>query len=228
MKISVVIPALDEERGVARTIDDIPMGELVKMGYDVEIIVVDGGSKDRTVEVAEGMGAKIIVEERRGYGRAYKTGLHSCDGEIIATGDADGTYPFSQLPSLIETLEGEDLDFITTNRFGLMEEGAMSPLHKFGNWILNLALKILHRIHIEDSQSGMWVFRRKILSEMDLISDGMSFSEEIKIEAFNKFRSKEVPITYGKREKEEKKLRSWRDGFSNLIFLFKKRVNLLT
>ncbi len=223
-KISVVIPALNEERGIAKTIEDIPLGELEKKGYEAEIIVVDGDSGDMTREVAAEKGAKVIIERRRGYGRAYKTGFKACEGEIITTGDADGTYPFSSIPSLIEELEKEGLDFITTNRFSSMEEGAMSPLHRLGNGILNFTTRFLHGVRIEDSQSGMWIFRREILDGMDLISDGMSFSEEIKIEAFKKFRGKEAPITYGKREGEEKKLRSWRDGFSNLFFLLKKSL----
>lgn len=220
----MIIPALNEEVGIAKTIEEIPLGKFEQAGLEAEIVVVDGGSKDKTKEVAMGKGAKVIIEGRRGYGRAYKTGFEAATGEIIATGDADGTYPFSMVPELIEIMDREDLDFITTNRFGSMEEGAMSPLHRLGNGILNLATRLLHGVKIKDSQSGMWVFRKNILGGMELVSDGMSFSEEIKIEAFKKFRAKEVPIVYGKRGEEPKKIRSWRDGFDNLLFLLKRAL----
>jgi glycosyltransferase involved in cell wall biosynthesis len=75
------------------------------MGYDVEVIVVDGESTDGTREVALDRGAKVIDEPRRGYGRAYKTGLALARGDIIVTGDADGQYPFSLIPALVKLME---------------------------------------------------------------------------------------------------------------------------
>jgi len=220
--ISIVIPALNEEEGIKRTIKSIPADDLKKMGYDLEIIVVDGCSRDRTREVAESLGAKVIVEPRKGYGRAYKTGFEHAKGDIIITGDADGTYPFEIIPKLVKILEDQNLDFINTNRFEGLEKGAMNPMHILGNKILTLAVRLLFGVKIEDSQSGMWVFRRKLLEKLDLRGDGMEFSEEIKIEAFTKGKAIEVGIPY-RRRIGEKKLKSFRDGFRNLIYLFKKR-----
>jgi len=222
-KVSFVIPALNEEEGIKKTIKSIPKKKLEEMGYEVEIIVVDGGSKDRTKEVAEELGAKVIVEPRRGYGRAYKTGFEHVSGDIIVTGDADGTYPFEEAPRLIKMLEDEGLDFINTNRFEKMEPGAMSLMHKIGNWVLTVAARILFGVNIKDSQSGMWVFRREILKNMELLGDGMEFSEEIKIRAFKRFKAKEVGIEYRQRV-GEKKLRSFKDGIRNLMYLFKLKL----
>lgn len=220
-KISVIIPALNEEEGIEKTLRSIPVEELKKEGYDVEIIVVDGGSQDRTREIAESLGAKVIVEQRRGYGRAYKTGFKHASGDIIITGDADGTYPFELIPKLVRILEENQLEFINTNRFAHMEKGSMSLLHKIGNKILTWTLRVLFKIRIEDSQSGMWVFKRDLLKRLNLTGDGMEFSEEIKIEAFTKGRAIEVDIPYKKRL-GEKKLNSFKDGVRNLMFLFKK------
>jgi len=187
-----------------------------------EILVVDTNSKDRTREIASSLGAIVVEEPRRGYGRAYKTGFARASGDIIATLDADMTYPASEIPRLADELVSKDLDFITTNRFANMEKGAMGAKHRLGNWMLSVTARVLFRVRVKDSQSGMWVFRRTLLASMDLNSDAMAMSEEIKIEAFRKSRAVEVPITYRMRIGEVK-LNSWKDGLGNLKFLFKKR-----
>ena len=223
-KLSILIPALNEEEGIGKTIQAIPRHELEEMGYEVQILVVDNGSEDKTDELARRAGAEVVFESRRGYGRAYKTGFASAKGEIIATADADLTYPVEEIPGLVELLEDEELDFITTNRFALIEKGAMSFRNKVGNTTLSLTMRLLFRLDIKDSQSGMWVFRSSILNKAKLRSDGMPLSEELKLEAcyFLKRRWKEVPILLRERTGRAK-IRAWRDGVANLIFLFKKR-----
>ena len=100
----------------------------------------------------------------------------------------------------------------------------MSFKHKIGNLVLSLAMSLLFFRWVRDSQSGMWVFRRSILKDMKLESDGMAFSEEIKIEALRnpRIRFGEISIMYSSRLGEIK-LNPWRDGFQNLLFLLKKR-----
>ncbi|HOB38553.1 MAG TPA: glycosyltransferase family 2 protein [Methanomassiliicoccaceae archaeon] len=220
LKLSVVIPTLDEEDCIGQVMDELSAALSGKVEF--EIIVVDGMSKDRTREIAEAKGAVVIEEPRRGYGRAYKTGFSKARGEIIATMDGDCTYPAEYILPLVEMLEEEDLEFISTDRFGHMEEGAMSAMHKIGNLALSFTTRLLFGRIIRDSQSGMWVFRREVLSKIRLESDGMPFSEEIKIEAFRKLRSKEVMIRY-RRRVGEVKLSSWRDGWDNFRFLWRKR-----
>lgn len=224
-KISVVIPALNEEQGIEGTIKAIPKNELEGMGYEVQILVVDNGSDDGTGELARKAGAEVVFESRRGYGNACKAGFARATGDIIATADADLTYPIEDIPKLVKMLEVEKLDFLTTNRFALMEKNAMSFQNKVGNMILSLTARLLFRLNIRDSQSGMWVFRRSVLDKMVLRFDSMAFSQELKIEAchFIKCRWKEVPIRYRARAGKAK-LRSWRDGFGNLFHLMKKRV----
>jgi len=219
-KLSVVIPTMNEEKSIGLVIDEVrgAVGE----SRPLEILVIDTASKDKTREIASEHGALVVNEPRRGYGRAYKTGFEKASGEYIATLDADMTYPAYEIPSLVEKLGKEDLDFITTNRFANMAKGAMSAKHRFGNWVLSATARILFRVRIKDSQSGMWVFRRSRLGELTVESDKMSFSEELKIEAFKKLRAAEVPISYRVRVGEVK-LQSWGDGFGNLKYLFKMR-----
>ncbi len=223
--VTIIIPALNEEAAIGRTVQAIPRHELKKMGYEVQILVVDNGSEDNTSELARQAGADVIFEPRRGYGRAYKTGFANARGDIIATADADMTYPVEEIPRLVELLDKENLDFITTNRFAGMEPGAMSHSHKFGNGVLNFTTRLLFQIELRDSQSGMWVFRKSILDKLVLRSDGMPLSEEMKIEAgyYTRCRWEEMPIKYRTRVGKIK-LRFWQDGMQNLSFLIRKRI----
>ena len=223
-KISIIIPALNEEDGIERTISAIPSRKLEEMGYEVQILVVDGDSNDSTRELAREAGAEVVVEPRRGYGRAFKTGFAHAKGDIIATADADATYPVEDIPKLVHTLEQENLDFLTTDRFALIEKGAMSFRNKVGNAILTLTTRILFRLNIKDCQSGMWIFRKNILERL-VLSSNTPLSQELKIEAchFAECRWREVPIHYMPRCGKAK-LGSWKVGFGNLLHLIKKRI----
>ena len=101
----------------------------------------------------------------------------------------------------------------------------MSLKHKIGNLVLSLTMSVLFFRWVRDSQSGMWVFRRSILKAIRLDSDGMAFSEEIKVEALKNpnIQFAEMPVMYTSRLGEIK-LQPWRDGIANLLFLFKKRL----
>ena len=224
------MPTLYEEKGVGKTIDSIKKDIFKKKNWELEIAIIDGLSKDKTQEIAKKRGAKIILEKRRGYGRAYKTGMSKATGDIIVTGDADATYPFSRIHEYIQLLLDEDLDFITTDRFAELKHGSMSVKHAFGNVVLASALRILFFINIRDSQSGMWIFKKEALKKIQPLedfNDGMAFSEEIKIEMFTAkhVKAKEIPSTLSSREGEVK-LESFKDGYRNLKFLFKKRLYL--
>src|SRR5204863_4535302 len=139
-------------------------------------------------------GAKVIREEVRGYGRSYKRGFADATSDIIVTLDGDQSYPVDALSYLLEAFLHLNVDFLNASRFPVRDRRAMSLKHKFGNLVLSLAMSILYFRWVRDSQSGMWVFRRSILEPMKLTSDGMAFSEEIKIEALkiNRYRFAEI------------------------------------
>ena len=225
-----MIPTINEEKGIGKTLDMINKGFFKKNKWELEILIIDGDSEDKTREIAEKKGAKVIVEKRKGYGRAYKTGLPLATGDVIVTGDGDATYPFERIHLYIQELIDEDLDFITTDRFAGLRRGSMSIKHFFGNFILNLTLRVLFFVKIRDSQSGMWVFRKSALDKVQPLEDfddGMPFSEEIKIEMFTSkdIKAKEIPSALYSREGEVK-IQSFSDGWKNFKFLFKKRVSL--
>ncbi len=222
------MPTLNEEVGIGKTIDSINKDFFKKNNWEIEIVIVDGDSKDKTQEKAKKKGAKIIIEKRKGYGRAYKTGMSQVTGDIIVTGDGDATYPFDKIHEYIQMLLDEKLDFITTDRFAELKQGSMSVKHAFGNIMLATALRILFLINIGDSQSGMWIFKKETLDKIQPLedfNDGMPFSEEIKIEMFTSkhIKSKEIPSTLYAREGAVK-LESFKDGWKNFKFLFKKRI----
>lgn len=218
-----MIPTLNEELGIKKTLTGIPKKELSDLGYDLEIIVIDGNSDDRTRYVAEELGAKVIIEKRRGYGRAYKTALQEAKGCIMVTLDADGTYPTDLIPTYVKDLKEKKLDFITVNRFSKMEDGAMGIFHRVGNKLLTFFMHLLYSIEVKDSQSGMWIMSKKFAGAINMQSEGFSFSEEIKIIAFKFFKAQESEGTYSRRAGKVK-LGTLKDGWSNLKFLFKYKL----
>lgn len=217
----MVLPALDEQEGIGHVIDALPRARLRAAGHRVRVLVVDGGSRDRTRELAEAAGAQVL-RAPRGYGRQYRAGFAAVDSGLVVTMDADGTYPADLVPELVDHLLRHDLDFLSVDRFAGLQPGSMSALHGFGNRVLSLTASLLFGLPLRDSQSGMWIFRREVLSRFHLVAHGMAFSEEIKIEAFRNCRFAEVPGRYAPR-RGRAKLRSYRDGLANLGFLFLKR-----
>ncbi len=217
-KITAVIPCLNEEQGIQKVLSSIP--DLVD-----EVIVVDNSSTDGTAQIAREMGARVIQENVRGYGRAYKTGLLHSKGDIIITLDGDHSYPLDALSYLLEALLNSKVGFISASRFPVQDPESMALLNLFGNKILSYVMSVLYLRRIRDSQSGMWIFYSDSLRKMNLRSDGMAFSEEIKIEAMLNpdIGFKEIPINYSNRA-GERKLEPWRDGWKNLVFLFRKRL----
>ena len=220
--ITVIIPCLNEEEGIELVLRDIP-------DFVDETIVVDNNSTDRTAEIAAGMGAKVIQEKLPGYGRAYKRGFASATGDLIVTLDGDHSYPVNGISYLIEAFLHLQVDFLNASRFPVRDPRGMSFKHQIGNLGLSLAMSVLFFKWVRDSQSGMWVFRRKILKDMRLEADGMAFSEEIKIEAIlnPRVRFGEISILYTSRVGETK-LSPWRDGWQNLMFICKKRLAIRT
>jgi glycosyltransferase involved in cell wall biosynthesis len=215
--ITVVIPCYNEEEGIARVIPALP--DCVD-----EIIVVDNNSTDRTAEVARNLGARVVHELRKGYGAAYKAGLTAVTSDITVTMDGDGTYPMEEIERCVDYLLDKDLDFVSASRFPLKNPAAMNFSNKVGNGLLTFASLMLFFKGIKDSQSGMWIFKSSIYPLLGPRSDGMPFSEEIKIAAIRRpeVRFDECHINYHPRIGEVK-LDKWRDGFRNLVYLIKLR-----
>jgi dolichol-phosphate hexosyltransferase len=241
MRATLVIPTLNEAASIAhvlrafRTAADEANRTLFPTDPIAwEVLVVDGASPDGTGEIAAKEGARVLVERRKGYGRAYRTGFAAAQGEVIATADGDATYPVETVPTLVRKLLDEGLDFLSGDRMAYIDRRSMTREHRIGNWILNRTISLLyHRWvrqlpegRLRDSQSGFWVFRRTVLDQVHLTQDGMPLSEELKLETIRHgLKFVEVPIRYGERWGPPK-LQSWRDGLRNERFLIEKRLQI--
>jgi glycosyltransferase involved in cell wall biosynthesis len=226
--LSIVIPALNEATNLPPLMDAIPVDELRAAGWRSEVVVVDNASTDGTGDIARSLGARVVLQPKRGYGNAYRAGLAAATGDVIATGDADRTYPFDALPQLLRTFELNDVEFMTTNRLIPRNRAAMKPSHAVANRALSSLSRALFRNAVRDSQSGMWVFRRYVWDSLDVRSTGMAFSQEIKNSATRAgFRCLEVPIEYRVRGGEVK-LNALPDGVGNVMQLFEHRFRRTT
>lgn len=226
MKVSFVIPALNEEGIVGKTIKSIPVDEIEEAGYDVEIIVVNNNSTDNTAQEAKDAGATVFLEKNRGYGNAYIRGFKEATGDIIIMGDADGTYPLEQSMDFINYIVDDGSDFVIGSRFkGRIEKGAMPALHQYiGNPLLTKMLNILFNSEYSDTHCGMRAFTKDALHKMNLTAPGMEFAVEMVIEAREKnLNIKEIPISYKKRGGGEAKLSSFTDGWRHVKYMLKRR-----
>ena len=217
--VTAIVPCLNEERGVEQVLRAMP--ECID-----EVIVVDNGSTDSTRQVARSFGAKVIVEDKRGYGRAYKSGFANASGDIIVTLDGDHSYPAAAISYLLGAMQSLGVDFLSASRFPIRRPEAMGRMQRVGNLILSLGVSLLFLRWVRDSQSGMWIFRRSILDKIRLDADNFVFTAEIKIEAIKRrgIGFAEVPILYSARLGGVTKLSPWRDGLRNLFFMLRKRL----
>ena len=221
MKISIVIPALNEEGIVGKTVKIVPVEKLRKNGLDVEIVVVDNASTDNTAQEAREAGARVVFGEKRGYGNAYLKGFSVAEGDIVVMGDADGTYPFEMTYEFIQPILNGEADFVMGSRLkGEIKKGAMPALHKYiGNPFLTWMLNALFHAGISDAHCGMRALKKDVLDDLHLKSSGMEFASEMVIEAARKnVKMAEIPITYYPRGGESK-LSSFSDGWRHVRFM---------
>lgn len=213
--LSIVIPAYNEEKGIAEIACRVlSMGPALKnAGVDqLELLIVDDGSKDRTAEVASKIaGVNLICHsQNRGYGAALKTGFSKAKGELIGFLDADGTYPPEYFPHLCRAaLNGVDL-VIGSRMAGA--ESKMPLTRRVGNFFFANLLTILSRQKVTDSASGMRVFKREILEQIYPLPDGLNLTPVMSTRALHEgITIGEVPIPYSERVGRSK-LSVIRDG----------------
>lgn len=224
-KISIVMPCLNEEKGIAQCIAWAQEG-LARTGLPGEIIVADNGSTDHSAEIARAAGALVVQQPLRGYGNAYHAGFAASSGTYIVMGDADKTYDFREIAQLIAPLR-DGYDYVLGSRFrGTIVPGAMPWTHRYvGNPILTFILNVLYGLKSSDAHSGLRAFTREAYLRMGLTSPGMEFASELVIKAAQvKLRVAEVPITYYPRAGTSK-LNALRDGWRHLRFMFAYRFS---
>jgi glycosyltransferase involved in cell wall biosynthesis len=216
--VSVVIPCLNEAASIERC---VVLAREVLVDHEIpgEVVVVDNGSTDGSAELAAGAGARVVHEQRRGYGSAYLAGFQAAGGTYIVMADADLTYDFNDIPRFIEHLEG-GAELVMGDRMDNIKPGAMPWLHRYiGNPVLTGTLNLFFRTGVKDAHCGMRAIRRDVLPRLDLQTTGMEFASEMVIRASKEnLAIDQIPIEYHPREGESK-LSSFRDGWRHLRFL---------
>ena len=218
-ELSIVLPTLNEQRGVGECIEQIT-DALAMMEIPGEIIVADS-SDDWTPAIAALMGANVVTPDAKGYGYAYQYAFERARGEYIAMGDADTTYDFTELPKLVALVRDGDADMALGSRLnGEIRSGAMPPLHQYvGNPLLTGFLNLFYDAGVSDAHSGMRVFSRDAYETMECCSSGMEFASEMIMEAgASGLTIKEKPITYHPR-RGEANLESFPDGWRHVRFM---------
>lgn len=219
LEVSVVIPCLNEEETIGECIKKALTG-FEKAGITGEVVVVDNGSTDRSKEIAESLGARVVREEKKGYGNALRRGFEEARGEYILMGDADNTYDFGEVGKFIVPLR-EGYDLVMGSRLkGNILPGAMPWANRWiGNPILSGMLRFLFKTSISDSHCGMRAFTKDAYRRMELKTPGMELASEIVIKASRKgMKITEFPITYYPREGESK-LNPIRDAWRHTRFM---------
>jgi glycosyltransferase involved in cell wall biosynthesis len=213
--VSVVMPCLNEEEAVGICIQKI-QDTFAKYSIHGEIVVCDNGSTDRTVEIAESMGARVVHQPMRGYGNAYIKGFSCARGKYLIMGDADDTYDFTQIPEFLELLQ-RGYDFVTGSRYLGNGSNEIVFLHRiFGNPALTALLNFFFGAKYTDVYCGFRGFSKEAYELIQPVSPGMEFNLELAINAsLAKLPITEIPIQLHPR-KGESKLRTLRDGWRSL------------
>jgi hypothetical protein len=214
--VAIVLPTLNEEEGLARTLDDIPLEHLVAAGFAPTFLVVDGHSTDRTVAVANQYGATVLVQTTKGKGGATREGLewartHGMRYAVLI--DADYTYPGTGIASLLSLLEaGSDL-VIGVRRPEFNPLGVVrAAVHRVGDGLLNYLAAQLSHSPILDICSGLWGLRTDVVPGLGLESTGFEIESEVFLKSFRSgLRVSQIPISYRNRVGEAK-LHAVRDG----------------
>ena len=225
--ISIVMPCLNEEQTVESCVRKA-LAWLERSAYSGEVVVVDNGSTDRSAELAEAAGARVVEEPRPGYGAALRRGFLEGTGDWLVMGDCDDTYDFSDLDPLMQPLE-EGCDMSVGNRFaGGIAPGAMTWSHRYiGTPIISFLLKVFSGLKVGDSQCGLRAFTREALERLDLRTDGMELASEMILKSARRgLQVADVPVPYDVRLGEAK-LNTMRDGWRHLRFLLLASPNYL-
>jgi glycosyltransferase involved in cell wall biosynthesis len=208
---------LNEEKGIANIIERVlaVKGPLAEAGVaDLELIVVDDGSRDRTAEIVAGYPEVVLVRHpiNRGYGAAIKTGFRKARGTLLAFLDADGTYPPEYFPQLCRPILDDRADVVIGSRMAGARSD-MPPVRRLGNFIFATLVSLIGNQRVSDSASGQRVLRRDALPPLYPLPDGLNFTPVMSTRAIHEnLRTVEVPIPYSERVGRSK-LSVVRDGY---------------
>jgi glycosyltransferase involved in cell wall biosynthesis len=223
-KITVLVPCYNEEKGVGAVIDAFLALDVKPLGYELDVVVIDNNSKDRTSEVAAAHGARVIFEEKKGKGNAIRKGFYSIsdDTDYVVMLDGDNTYRPEEMLRLVELLDSGFATVVLGSRlFGKMSEGSMKRFNHFGNCLYSYLVRHLYGISVTDVLTGYYAWNRAAILNLrpHLQSDGFT----IEMEMITKMAILgediySVPVGYDARAGESN-LSPIADGYAILVML---------
>jgi len=228
VKVAIIIPTLNEERGIGEVIDEIhgalddskvpvsDMNNTVIVPIKPGIVVVDGGSTDETINVVKNRREMLVRQRGRGYGHALVTGfryaIDAFDPDVLVMMDADGTYDAADIPRLVMPILSDELDLVLGCRFDRMQPGAMTLANRIGNRILSWLAKRFLGVSVCDTQCGLRALTPDLVEAFNGHANGMSFATEMLADAEEaSARIAEISIIYRPRIGRTK-LSPLRDG----------------
>ena len=225
-KLSVVIPVFNEEKYISTTIQRVL--EVDHEGLEIELVVVDDGSKDRTVEILQGLAvehAQIKVFQQSvnmGKGAALRRGFQEATGDIILIQDADLEYDPSDYPTLLKPILDDNADVVYGSRFLGGPHRVLYFWHYNGNRFLTFLSNITTNLNLTDMETGYKVFRAKVIKEIPLKSNRFGFEPEVTAKLARRgWRIFETPISYFGRSYAEGKKIGWKDGFQAIYCIIR-------
>ena len=227
MKLSIIIPAYNEEKTILEVIDRV---KKVKIGnIKKEIIVIDDFSKDNTKKILSKLkNIKVFFHKKnQGKGAAIRTGLKNAAGDIILIQDADLEYDPKEYPKLLEPILKNKVNVVYGSRRDAMKIDVknMYKLHYFGNVALTMITNLLFNVKISDMETGYKVFKKEVIKGMKLRSKRFDFEPEITAKIIKRgYKIKEVQIDFRGRKFDEGKKITWRDGIKASYYLIKYRI----
>ena len=220
--VSIIIPCLNEQETLALCIQEAT-ASLHNADLTGEIIVSDNGSSDGSQEIAMAHGARVVTVTERGYGAALHGGILAAKGDVIVFGDADMSYPFSDIKKMVDPILSGQAEFVLGSRLlGQIDQGAMPLLNRYvGTPILTFLIKMIYGLPVSDCNSGMRAFLKSVYPKMSLRCPGMEYASEMLIQvALQGIGYAEVPIRFRvDRRSRSPHLRRWRDGWRHLRFI---------
>lgn len=221
LELTILMPCLNEELTLGICIKKAKKS-LEENNIRGEIVIGDNGSTDRSIEIAESLGARVVHVPEKGYGSALIGGINAAKGKYVIMGDSDDSYDFSRLMLHVEKLR-EGYDLVMGNRFkGGIEKGAMPFLHRYlGNPVLTFVGRLFFNTSIRDFHCGLRGFNRERMASINLECPGMEFASEMVVKSLlNDFKITEVPTTLSKDGRDRPPhLNTWTDGWRHLRFL---------
>lgn len=228
-KLAILIPCHNEEEGIAKVIQGIPLEKLNHLGYQSEIIIIDNNCTDRTVQIAKKHGARIIFEPKKGKGNAMRRGFTSIskDTKYVVMMDGDNTYKGNEIPRLLEPLESNFCDVVVGSRLGgVMKSHSLRLSNRTANWIYTFLVRHTYHANVTDVLSGFFAWKKPVTDDLAKHIESTGFSVEM--DMITKcvrlgYSMCSVPITYDIREGETK-IEAFKDGAKIMAVLF---INLI-